>query len=509
MANQKAKLTPFQEEQSKVLKRIKEYKLGDEANVVSMLYQNPELLYDTALSLNDFANNVWKVYYTIVSELILTEKKTVVDDITIGMYLEKHSKLNAKYQEYGGYATIQSSKEYTNISNFYGYVTQLKKWNSVYQLCAKGFPVADRLSDYADMSIEEIYDDLEINLNNIFVNVNEDVKSYNICDNMVDFVDTLDEQSENNFPFYNFERLTEMTGGFNLEGNIYGLGGNSGAGKSTLVFNIIIPTALKYKQKTVFFINEEDEKKFKKELLIWVANNVFIKKKPEYLKYDYIHKYEIRDGNLKPETKELLIECAKWIETLKDLHIFTVVPLERYSAKIVIKLIKKYATAHNVKLFVLDTLKESFDANTNEIYKSMMRDMIALYDVVKPSAKNVGLFVTYQLGKSSLKMRHLTNNEIGQAKSILDVMSVNIMIRRPYDDEYEDGTKQLECYYIPKGAQKNTKVTYKLKPENKPMILFVTKNRFGETDSKQIIAECDLGVNICKDVAYTNVPQDW
>ncbi|MED9969917.1 MAG: hypothetical protein UFA98_07915 [Ruminococcus sp.] len=56
-------------------------------------------------------------------------------------------------------------------------------------------------------------------INNIFVSVNEDVKSYNICDNMISFVDTLDEQSESNFPFYNFERLTEMTGGFNLEGN--------------------------------------------------------------------------------------------------------------------------------------------------------------------------------------------------------------------------------------------------------------------------------------------------
>ena len=158
---------------------------------------------------------------------------------------------------------------------------------------------------------------------------------------------------------------------------------------------------------------------------------------------------------------------------------------------------------------LLDTLKESFDSHTDEIYKSMMRDMVALYDTIKPSAKNVGLLVTYQLGKSSLKMRHLTNNEIGQAKSILDVMSVNIMIRRPYDDEYEDGNKRLQCYHTPEGANKATKVEYKLKKENYPMILFVTKNRFGETDTRQIIAECNLGTNICRDVAYTNVPQDW
>lgn len=509
MADKKQKLTPFQQEQIDTAQKILEYKLASEANVVSILYQLPDLLYDISLNLDDFSNNVWKVFFTIINELVLTERKNVIDDVTVGLYLEKHPKLRLKYQEYGGWGTIQSSAEYVSIENFYGYLTELKKWKAVLQLCKRGFPVKDKLPEYADMTLEEIYDDFEIHLNNIFVNTNEDVQSYNVFDNMIDFVENLGEESQANFPFYDFDRLTEMTGGFNLNGNIYGLGAGSGVGKSTLAFNLIIPTAIKTNEKTVFFINEEDEKKFKKELLIWVANNVFIGKVEKYKKIEHIHKYEIRDGKFTNEIKELLIDCAKWVEEQKDKRILTVIPLERYSAKIVIKLIKKYVSAHDIRLFVLDTLKESFDAETNEIYKSMMRDMVALYDVVKPSAKNVGLFVTYQLGKGSVKMRHLTNNEIGQAKSILDVMSVNIMMRRPYDDEYEEGSKHLDCYYIPKGASKATKIQYKLKKDNHPMILFVTKNRFGETDTKQIIAECDLGTNICKDVAYTNVPQDW
>ena len=66
----------------------------------------------------------------------------------------------------------------------------------------------------------------------------------------------------------------------------------------------------------------------------------------------------------------------------------------------------------------------------------MERDMVDLYDVVKPAAKNVALFVTYQLGKASVKMRYLTNNEIGQAKNILDVFSVNLMMRKPFEDEF-------------------------------------------------------------------------
>ena len=111
---------------------------------------------------------------------------------------------------------------------------------------------------------------------------------------------------------------------------------------------------------------------------------------------------------------------------------------------------------------VLDTLKESFDATTDEIYKSMTRDMVKLYDVVKPTSKNVGLFVTYQLGKASIKMRYLTNNEIGLGKSIVDVMSVNLMIRRPFEDEYEGGSHEIIGYRFD-GKDGKSKIPFKLK----------------------------------------------
>ena len=138
----------------------------------------------------------------------------------------------------------------------------------------------------------------------------------------------------------------------------------------------------------------------------------------------------------------------------------------------------------------------------------MMRDMVKLYDVVKPSARNVGLLVTYQLGKNSLKLRYLTNNEIGQAKSIVDVMSVNIEMRRPYEDEYEGGAKELICYRL-EGVNNKTKIPFKLKKEDNPMLIFICKNRFGVTNMYQIVSSCNLSTNVCKDLGYTSVPQDF
>lgn len=494
----KTKLTAFQEETISVAKQVVEYKLGAEANIVAILYKKPEELYNINISLTDFSENTWRVYFQIAHDIVLVEKKNVLDDVTVGLYLEKHSKLKAKYEEYGGYDTIASAMGYVNVENLEGYIAELKKWKVVIELCKKGFPVKDRLSDYADMSEEEIYDEHETYLNHIFVNSSSEVKSYNAFDGIYDFIEELNNSSEVGLPLYNANLLTSEIGGFNINGNIYGLGAGSGVGKSTMAFNYLVPSAIKYNQKIVFIINEEDERKMKKELLIWVANNVF---KQE------LHKRTIRDGNFSQETIDLLKKCADWIEAKKEEHILTVIPLEHYSVNTVIKIIKKYSSALGVRMFVLDTLKESCDAKTDEIYKSMMRDMVALYDVVKPSAKNVGLFVTYQLGKGSLKMRYLTNNEIGQAKSIVDVMSVNCIMRRPYEDEYDGCSKELKCYHF-EGVNNKTKLAYKLKKENNPMITFITKNRFGET-GKQIVSECNLSTNVCRDVAYCVVPQDF
>lgn len=495
----KNKVTAFEKEVLNTAKKVAEFKIAAEANVVSILYKAPDKLYDTNLTLDDFTENAWRVYFQIAHDIVLLEKKNVLDDITIGLYLEKHPKLKAKYDEYGGYDVIQRATTYIEVDNFDGYLSELRKWKAVIQLCKRGFPVKERLSDYADMTEEDIYNEHEAYLNHIFANTSSEVKSYNIFDGMYEFIDEINNSVDVGMPFYNADILTSEIGGFNLNGNIYGLGASSGVGKSTMAFNWVVASAIKHGERVVMIINEEDERKMRKELLVWVANNIF---------KEELHKRTLRDGNFDEDTLRLLSKCADWIEQKKDEHILTVIPLERYSADIAIKIIKKYSSAFGCRVFILDTLKESFDAKTDEIYKSMMRDMVKLYDTVKPSAKNVGLFVTYQLGKGSLKMRYLTNNEIGQAKSIVDVMSVNLEMRRPYEDEYEGGSKELTCYRL-EGANNKTKIPFKLKKENNPMITFITKNRFGVTGGNQIVSECNLSTNICKDIGICNVPQDF
>ena len=497
-AKENKKLSPYQEEVLKCGKQIKEYKIIAEANIVAIFYKNPDLLFDYTLHLEDFTENTWRVYWQIANDIIVVEKKSVLDDMTVGLYLEKHPKLKTKYDEYGGYETIDKAKEYVNVNNISGYVNELYKWKTVLEMLKNGFPVQNRIKEFCDMSLDNIYEEYEAILNHIFINAASDVESYNACEGINAYIDDMNDGKSIGLPLHNCEILNKEIGGFNCDGNIYEIGANSGVGKSTTVMNYIIPAILHYDEKVVFFINEEDQTKVQKELVIWVANNVF--------KYD-LPKYKLRDGNFNEELLGQLRNVAKWIEDKKEKHNITIVPLERYSVNIVIKLVKKYASL-GVRYFVLDTLKESFDAKTDEIYKSMTRDMVKLYDTVKPTAKNVGLFVTYQLGKASIKLRYLTNNEIGLGKSIVDVMSVNLMIRRPFEDEYEGGKHEITGYRFD-GRNSKSKIPFKLKRDKHYMITFIPKNRFGQTDAFQIISEFDFSTNTNKDIGICNIVQDW
>lgn len=490
MAEKNKKATPFEQQQIDMAKRVLEYKLGSEASIVAMMYKNPDLLRETNLALSDFHNNCWRVYFEILKDLIINEKKVSVSDIDVGLYLDKHSKLAKKYEEYGGYDTIEAAGAYVDEQNFEGYVRDLRKWNTVIKLIQRGFPCdKDRLSQICDMSVDELYDEYTVYLNDIFANVENNVKSYNGFDGMKELIDELDEGKNIGIPFANCEILNHETGGM-LGGNIIGLGAASGVGKSTLSINYIFPSMVKYNLRALFIINEEDQNKFKKEALVWYCTNV--------LKHP-VPKHVLRDGNFDTETKAVLYKAAEWFESQKDNHNITIIPLEQYTAKTVVKLIKKY-TKMNCDVIVVDTLKESYDSRNKDSWKSLMTDCVDFYDCIKHT--NTCMVITYQLVKN--RSKYLTNADIGISKGILDVFSVNIFFRRPLQSEYEGEKDELSCYKV----VGKSKIPFKLDRDTHYMIGFISKNRFGTSDI-QIVSEADFSINKYEDKGYAVVIQDF
>lgn len=495
---EKKKLTPYQEEKLKCAKQVKEYKVACEANIVSIFYKKPELMYDYQLKLEDFSENTWRVYWQIAYDIIVKEKKSVLDDITVGLYLEKHSKLKQKYDEYGGYDTIDKATEYIKTSNISGYVNELKKWETVIRMIASGFPVTDRIKEFVDMSLDEIYKEYDALLNHIFINAEEDVMSYSLSDGIYDLIEQLNKGIAVGLPYDNMPTLTKETGG-QLPGNITLVGGLSNMGKTTLTRTMLIPSAVKYGERLVILVNEEGKAKWQRELIVWVANNIY--------KTD-LQKFVVRDGKFSDEVKELLYKCADWISEKSENNMLTIIPFARYETQKAIRVIKKYASL-GVKYFILDTYKADAGSRSDRMWLDMQQNMVDIYDTVKAEGgKNVHITITFQLAKSSARQRFYSQDNIGMAKSIIDPASTCLMLRDVFDDEYTGEKNALKVYRLD-GKNNKSKIPVKLDHDKHYQLIFIVKNREGAANSIQIVCEHDMSRNLLKEVGFTSVPVDF
>ncbi len=455
-------------------------------------------MYNSKLELSEFSNNVWKVYWTIANDIILIEKKTELDEVTVALYLEKHKKLLEKYEEYGGYDTILKAQEYVKVGNYDGYIQELKKWNAVLTLGKRKFPIADKISEFVDMTADEIYDEYSVLLNDSFLNVETDIKTYDICDGIYELIDKLDEGFAVGLPYNELPMLTKETGGQYL-GAITLLGGLSNVGKSTVARTGVIPTCLKKKERLVIMLNEDGLAKWQREMLVWTVNNIF--------KED-MQKHIVRDGKYTEPTKELLIKAAKWLEEQSKNHLITIVPFKEYKTKSAIKIIKKYISLGDVKYFMLDTFKLDAGKVSDKAWMEMQQSMVEINDVIKPENKNVHILITFQLAKGSIKQRYYTQDNVGMAKNIIDPVSTCIMVRDLYDDEYTGEKRELKVYQL-KDKEGRTQIPQRLSKDKRYQILFIIKNREGSANQFQIVIEHDMSRNIIKEIGRTCVPIDF
>ena len=492
------KLTPYQEELLKAVKTVKEYKLACEANIVSIYYKKPDLMYDFELKLEDFTENTWRVYWQIAYDIVIKEHKPVLDDVTIGLYLEKHNKLKKKYEDYGGYETIEKATEYVKTENLGGYIAELNKWNTVLMMLKNKFPVYDRLSEFADMSLDDIYVEYEAILNHIFINADEDIQSYSIEEGIDDLINELNEGLAVGLPYYEMPLLNKETGG-QLTGNITLVGGLSNMGKTTLVRSMCIPASIKNGEKLVIIINEEGRKKWQREMLVWVANNIY--------KFD-LQKFVVRDGKYSAEVMDMLRKCANWIKEKASDNTVTIIPFNKYRTEKAIKVIKKYASL-GVKYFILDTYKADSGNRSDKMWLDMQQSMVDIYDTIKTDGgKDVHIVITFQLAKSSARQRFYSQDNIGQAKNIVDVASTCLMIRDVFEDEYTGEKNALKVYKL-EGKNGKSKIPVNLDHDKHYQLIFIVKNREGAANNYQIVIEHDMSRNLLKEVGFTSVPVDF
>lgn len=497
VAEEKEELTPFEKEKYETGQILLNYMLPSEANVVATFWKYPEVMYDFRdVDLSSFHTNTWRVYWQIIHDLFIEEKKENIDELTVSFYLEKHPKLKEKYDSYGGYDTIIRATSFVKRENVVGYVLELQKWNAVFEMNKQGFPVKDKLSDFADMSLDEIYAVLQAQINNTFLKHSDSLnKSYDVSDDIDQLIIDLQNGAEIGLPFYEMPLLNQQTGGCML-GNITLVGGVTNAGKSTFMRNVHLPALIAQGEKCVIMINEEDLQRVQRELIVWYINNE--------LHFEF-HKYALKEGVWNESMKAHIAQAVEWLKSMKEQHLLTVIPFRTFTTANAIKVINKYS-ALGVKYFVLDTFKaDSTSAPNENVRIQMAQNMIALYDTVKSASKNVHLFCTIQLNKAAVRQTYYALDNIGESKNIADIASTVIMIRKVFENEKAGGSKELKVYRDEIDSQGIVRQKLiPLDPRKNYQVFFVVKSREGSTD-RQIVCEVDFSRNIYIEIGYCYV----
>ncbi|MED3976118.1 hypothetical protein P4639_22230 [Priestia megaterium] len=472
-------------------KMLIESKSTAESYVVLSIYKATELEGDAQLEPHDFHQPEWKFYFSLAKSLI-KDKKYNIDDIVLGLRVSENEQLEKMYEEYGGWDTIQKGLSFVKEDNFEGYVRDLNKANALIKLHDLGFPIMDKFEAYKVSSIEAIQQKLEEVMATVFADVDVSEKVEDMSKGLWSVVEDAHAGKNRGFPYHS-ALLNEYVNGQAL-GNLTMLSANSGMGKTFTATAQILPNMIEYNENLLILANEEDISKWKREIITWAVNNV--------IEGGDFEKNRFNFGEFTSEELKMLKEGVDWLEERMEEGTIRFINFTSFNMDKAVKIIKKESTVNDVKYFILDTLKLDSDAiNENvQAWLSLQQSAVKLYDLVKPSNKNLHVFVTYQLGKSAMMSRYLSQNSLGMSKSVTDVVSTLILMRKALESEKKDGKNELKV------KTKEGKIVH-LDKEKEYFIIFLGKNRMGSTH-RQLVFEVDMARNIFTDVGTCVIEQD-
>lgn len=474
-------------------KELVKAKSSSESYIVLSMYKNTELFFDSELKTDNFHIPAWKFYFSMLDKAIGKGNK-VIDDIVMGITISDHSeRIQEMYEKFGGWNTIQNGMSFVQEENFDSYITDVRKYNALLSLHDFGYPVQKKYETFKGMNIEEIQSALEGFLHGVFADAEVSEKTEDLRDGLQAIVDEANEGNNQGFPYHS-KMLNDTCNGQNL-GTITMLSANSGIGKTFMTLAQILPKMIEFGEKLTIMANEEDSKKWKREIITWAINNV--------LENGEFEKKRFQQGKFTKDEYSCLTKASAWLTEKMEKNQISFISFRSFSMKKAIKTIKKQNALYGINYFVLDTLKlDSDEVSKNEqAWLELMNSMVRLDNAIKPSGKNVHVWVTYQLGKSAMLSKYLSQNSLGVSKNVVDVVSVLLLARKALETEKEGGKTPVQV---------KTKEGYlkTMDPEKEYFIIFLGKNRFGETN-RQLVVEVDMGRNIMNDFGTCLIEQDF
>jgi hypothetical protein len=317
--------------------------------------------------------------------------------------------------------------------------------------------------------------------------------------------------------------MTKICSGWDY-GNVYVNAMFSGKGKTSFVINKIFMSCLEYGEPLVIIANEQSIDEFRKMLVATAMSILNNRKGKENGSRDrHFNRKRLNEGSFTDDERSKLYEAIDWLEEITHggTKGLVFVAVDDYTIDVIKNVIRHYAM-RGVRRFIIDTAKPTDGSPDMPRWQRFAEDFEIIYRLARPNGGglNLAIWANVQLADQALNRRYLNEHAFGDSKKIKNVASVSFLHRPVWDDEYEGGTHELNCwYYVPKapheirdGESKWNIVNFKLDKKYGPFyIMFTSKNRRGQDNENgldMLIFKPDLNANTWKEVGWCKVPND-
>ena len=479
----------------KSIEAINKNRAEIEASFVFCLWKNPDLYSDYKF-VNEKEDNIIKsedaVFYFNLGRALYQAGYQKFDNITIHNFLQDKKTIKKKFDEFGGYKTVEDLRGLVSIDNVEAYYDKIAKINTLEHLCKTSFSSFENIDKFDKMSNQDIYDYFEYQLNNISVKNSYDIKEENlIIDN--EFIDECNTGDEVGISYgANCPILNYMTLGAPL-GDMYMVAGHSGVGKTSFVFeNMVIPMN-NDGVKVAVISNEMRSKDYKIMLLAHILT--------KDLNYWKLTRKQIKMGHYTDEQREMLNKAAQ-ISKEKYNNI-SFIKLFDNDVNKVLKYIKKTAK-RGYQVFVWDTMK-SDDSTDEKMFIQLLMNSRKVFQLA--SKENICVIPTYQLALYTVNQRYLDASCLANGKQIKEVFSEMVYMRQLWDDEYTGEKCDCKAYQLQKdenGKYSKIKKMIDLDKDKKYIVAFLDKTRNDE-DKQQVLYEVNGRYNSWKEIGYCHI----
>ena len=454
------------------------------------------LIDDTTFEQKDFVTADGLFYFSMLNQL-RNKGFYSLDEVTILSNLSQDA--IDKYEDMGGWDSIQQQIDIINTQNFDTYIDILYRENILLHMHSDGFnllkeiDVNDKkiipLKLFRKMTAEEVTDWYDARISSYGTGYSSKVLEEEEIDFDDEFIESCQEGEENGVPFdiagYDingeeincFPFLSRQIMGL-LEGTFTMMGGFSSVGKSSWWVTVLM-SLLYYDRKILIISNEESVKKFKVKFMIWLLG-----KRNRYFK---LTKKKMTSGDINAESRDQLTQVQKfWRENYKGRVKF--ISINDADMRVVKKKIRENVLRYGYDCVLYDTFKiqeSDFEGTRQDL--SLVRDSRELDKIAKKY--NIIMLASVQLAERLKGKLFLDSSVLSNSKQIKEILENLFLMRTVYDEELDEKNKfYCRPFRLKKVNDKWIEEEYAPDRNAVYRALFVEKTRNGNNSSDTGVA---------------------